>query len=425
MNTETYPKFPNKKTLSPCGDDVKNLGAHQALLNVNLPALMRMHDEGKATVAFPCNGKTYYFSRSRVEAMDHLLSGEKKRGITVTLILLNAPRFFDSFQEKELLDICIHPDFTWDDPQAFISAFPMNTEGRGYYQAFVEFLAKRYAGADNTMSCVRGLIVSNEINSQYIWGNAGEKTPEAYMKEYTETLRMTMESARRYYSNMRVYVSLDHHFNNTNDPLFPGRYYTGRQVLELLNRYSKENGDFDWGVAWHCYPENLFYPDFYNDRTADFDFSTPRITFKNIEMLPTFLNQNVFLYHGQHRHIILSEQGFNAGQDSFTEKQCAAAYALAYQKIDQLPDIDMFMYHAYADNPHEFGLHLGLRRRNPDGSVGEPRPIYYCMRDMGTEREGEWIQKARSFIGDELYERLLHPVIYAGERQSLDLDFDN
>ena len=133
MNTESYPKFPNKKTLSPCGDDVKNLGAHQALLNVNLPALMRMHDEGKATVAFPCNGKTYYFSRSRVEAMDHLLSGEKKRGITVTLILLNAPRFFDSFQEKELLDICIHPDFTWDDPQAFISAFPMNTEGRGYY----------------------------------------------------------------------------------------------------------------------------------------------------------------------------------------------------------------------------------------------------------------------------------------------------
>ena len=128
----------------------------------------------------------------------------------------------------------------------------------------------------------------------------------------------------------------------------PLRYYRGRDVIDYLNKYSKENGDFDWGVAYHPYPENLMYPDFYNDRSAVFDYGTERITFKNIEMLPAYLSQEQFLCKGRERRIILSEQGFNSrNEDPYTLKQGAASYCLAYQKVKMLPTIDMITHHAY------------------------------------------------------------------------------
>ncbi len=422
MNNEPYPVFRHKKALQPCGDDSLVLGVEQAVYNVNLPALMSFRRTSES-ICFVCEGKEYYFHASQVRNLDVVMREQKKKNITVTLILLNSPFLFGSMQEKKLLDICIHPDFSWEDPGAFISAFPYYTEGRSYYRAFVEFLAERYAGTNPDLSCVRGMIVSNEINSQYVWGNAGEKTPEEYVQEYEKILRLTAEAARKYFRNMRVYVSLDHLFNISLDSTLPLRYYQGRRVLELLNEYAKREGDFDWSVAYHCYPENLYYPDFYNDRSADFYFSTPRITFKNIEMLPAFLHQDRFLFHGKPRHIILSEQGFHAEEDGFIEDQGAAAYALAYKKIEALPDIDMFMCHSYTDNEKEFGLHLGIRRAGKDGKPGKPRKIYYCMKAMGTEEEIFWVSWARDFIGNTLFDRLLSPVIHKEDRADESQEF--
>ena len=422
INTESYPVFKSKKTLQPCGEDSSVLGVEQAVYNVNLPALMSLYRTPE-TIGFSCEGEEYYFHVSQVSRLDDVMRAQKKKNITVTLILLNSPYLFDSMKEKALLDICIHPDFSWEDPDVFISAFPYFTEGRRYYQAFVEFLAKRYAGTDSNLSCVRGLIVSNEINSQYIWGNAGNKTPEEYVQEYEKILRLTAKASRKYYQNMRVYVSLDHLFNISLDPSLPLRYYQGRKVLELINEYAKREGNFDWSVAYHCYPENLYYPDFYNDRCAEFYFSTPRITFKNIEMLPAFLRQDRFLYQGRPRHIVLSEQGFHAEDNCFSEDQGAAAYALAYKKIEALTDIDMFMYHSYIDNEKEFGLHLGIRRIGDEGKPGKPRKIYYCMKAMGTDEESFWVSWARDFIGHELFDRLMHPVIHLEEKADESLNF--
>lgn len=419
-----YPQPDTIKALAASGEDLRILGIKQSLININLPAFMTLQ---KNEDSFPyfCNGRTFYFVKKEVEKLDQYMKETYEYGIIVTGILLNSPKLFDSQKEEELLSKVVHPSYDRQDSSAYISAFNMETEeGQEYYKAFLEFLAERYAREDGRYGRMCGFIISNEVNSQYVWGNAGEMEVADYVKEYSVALRLAWLSARKYYSNFRIYVSLDHFWTSTLKPEFPKRFYKGRDVIDYLNQYSKEEGNFDWNIAYHPYPENLMYPDFYNDRSATFDFSTTRITFKNIEMLPAYLSQPEYLYEGKPRRIILSEQGFNSRGDRFSEKQGAAAYCLAYEKARKIDTIDLMTHHAYVDNRYEFGLNLGIRRLNDDDTVGEPKPIYYVMKDMDTEKEKEHMDRARAFIGEELYESILNPVIlYADADKSKENEF--
>lgn len=416
--------FRNKKALSCGNEDLKILGIEHTLLNINLPALM-WAEEREDALPFTCQGKEYWFDRKHVEEIDRELQYAWSYGIAATAILLNSPQRFGSHEEEALLKKVIHPDFEWEDKNAFISAFPMETEdGRNYYRAFVEFLSDRYMRDDAKYGRITGYIVSNEVNSQCIWGNAGEKTVEAYTKEYTKALRLTWEASRKYWEDAQVFLSLDHCWGESFYPTRPLSAYRGKDIVDLVLRYGKEMGDFGWGIAYHPYPEDLNYPDFYNDRIPKFYFDTKQITFKNIEVLHSYLAQEAFLYEGQMRPIILSEQGFNSRQDELTELQGAAGYTLAYQKMKRLPGILWMTHHAYMDNPKEFGLHLGIRERNEDGTPGRKRPIYEAMRDMGTEREAERVAWAREFIGEALYRQLECPVVHeCDEDRSKEMEF--
>jgi hypothetical protein len=221
-----------------------------------------------------------------------------------------------------------------------------------------------------------------------------------------------------------VFLSLDHCWGEAFDHKRPGGSYRGRDIVDLVNRYGKELGDFGWGIAYHPYPEDLRYPDFYNDRIPEFYFDTKLITFKNMEVLHAYLGQPEFLYRGERRPIVLSEQGFNSRETAFSEMQGAAAYVLAYEKMKKLPGILWMTHHAYMDNLKEFGLHLGIRERNADGTPGRKRPIYEAMRDMGTQREQERVAWAREFIGEALYAELESPVVHAQDRdQAQDMEF--
>lgn len=419
-----YPQPDTIKALAAYGEDLKVLGVKQSLININLPALMTLKDDGN-TFPYLCNGRAFHFVKEAVGKLDRYMKETYEYGILVTGILLNSPKLFDSQKEEALLSKVLHPKYDWKDSSAYISAFNMETEeGQEYYKAFVEFLAERYGREDGKYGRMCGVIISNEVNSQYVWGNAGEMEVADYVKEYTVALRLAWLGARKYYSNFRIYVSLDHFWTSTLKPELPKRFYKGRDVIDYLNKYSVEEGNFDWNIAYHPYPENLMYPDFYNDRSASFDFSTTRITFKNIEMLPAYLSQPEYLYEGKPRRIILSEQGFNSRGDSYSEKQGAAAYCLAYEKARKLDTIDLMTHHAYVDNRYEFGLNLGIRRLNEDDTIGEPKPIYYVMRDMDTEKEKEHIDRARAFIGEELYDSILNPdILYADADKSKENEF--
>jgi hypothetical protein len=101
--------------------------------------------------------------------------------------------------------------------------------------------------------------------------------------------------------------------------------------------------------------------------------TTPRITFKNIELLPDYFARRELLFEGRPRRIILSEQGFHTPKGTNGETLQAAAYAYAYKKIESIPGIDAFILHRHVDNAHEGGLLLGLRGMTPNGTESRPR----------------------------------------------------
>ena len=423
-NALPYPQPDCIKALYGTDEDIRELGLHQTPCNINLPAVMTTQP-APDDIAYEHDGKTYYFIREKIAQFDQIISHAAEQGCLITMILLNSPRLFDSAKEKALLNQCLHPCYDWNSPDAYISAFNMRTEeGQSCYRAFVEFLAERYTRPDKKYGQVAGAIISNEIDSQYVWGNAGEMTVEEYTKEYLCAMRQAWLCGRKHCAHFRVYLSLDQHWcGSVHNPRYPLRYYQGRQVVECLAAHEKATGEFPWHIAYHPYPEDLRWPDFWHDRAPNFTFSTPKITFKNMEVLEAYFTQPHLLYRGQSRRIIFSEQGFNS-QDgalqALTEKMAAAGYVLAYMKARNMKTLDMFMHHSYVDNPHEFGLNLGVRRYDPDAPrhAGEKKPIWYAIADMDTDREPERIRMARQFIGEELFDYLLDPPVEYGDRDT-------
>ncbi len=415
-----YPKLRSIKTFGADRDIMEELGIEQARYDINQTMMMTAFPT-ENTIPFEHNGRTYYFLRDAVEKVDELMRSSPIQ----TPILLNCPRLFESTGEVALLDACIHPDYDWTEPTAFISAFNVETEeGLGYYGAFCEFLADRYKIEQNGCGRVVGFIISNEVCSQYMWGNAGEMPVEQYAAEYTQALRTAWLCGKKHIECFRVYISLDHHWCNASQtPRYPLRTYPGRDIVEQVNANATRDGDFYWGIAHHPYPENLSYPDFWNDRMADFTFSTQKITFKNMEVLEAFLSQEKFLYRGEPRRILFSEQGFNSRDgelQELTEQQAAAGYVLAFMKARKMKTCDMFTHHAYIDSPHEFGLNLGMFRYDaskPNGR-GEAKPVYASIKAMETPDEPAAVEKARDVIGPALFDYLLDPPLLYGDRDT-------
>jgi len=421
-NIEPYPRPDTIKALHASDEDRRCLRIGQETYNINLLAIMTLNPEG--AICYERGGYFYYFIRERVEAIDRHMIRAYEMGVLPTFILLNAPRLFHSTGERALLEAAVHPAYDWNYKMAYISAFDMRTEeGQRYYRAFCEFLAERYTRPDHAYGRAGGAIISNEVNCPYIWGNAGEMAVEDYAREYAQALRQCWLAGRKHAAYFRVYASFTHHWTGTHDPREPLKFYQGRALLDAIADWAKRDGDFDWHMAYHPYPEDLNAADFWHDRSADFTFSTSRITFKNMEVLEAYMSQERFLYRGEPRRVIFSEQGFNSVDGplrELSEKDGEAGYVLAYMKARNMKTVDMFFHHAYTDNPHEFGLNLGIRRYDAGAEMnaGEKKPIYGAVRDMDTPAEAERVAKARAHIGETLFDYLLDPPLVMGDRDA-------
>lgn len=385
-----YPVVDTKKGLQVSDYvDARELGVKHSAINVNQgDFLMPAFVEGD-TLEFPYEGRTFFFRRSHVESMDDIFRGLTELGCVITFILLNSPHWRCPI-DPAFWEIIKHPAYTGKaaDGTGLISAFNLVTEeGLAYYRAFIAFLTHRYTREDMAYGRVVGMIVGNEVDAGYIWCNAGEMDMETYVREYATALRVTWQTAASVYASMRVYVSLDHFWTiaMNQESL---RYYKPRDMLETLNRLATEEGQIPWHIAFHPYPEDLNYPDFWNDKLATPDDDAPIITFKNLEVLARFIHRPELLLEGQRRRIILSEQGFNSHWTPESEVLQACAYGRAYRKVMEIPEIDSFILHAHHDNRYEFGLNLGLWRRKKEGDgMDAPKPMYYVFKAIDRKDE--------------------------------------
>lgn len=377
-NVYPFPNPGSKKGLQI--SDIKDavyLGVKHVALNISIGDLLRRVPT-EETETYIYDGREYYIDKKIVSGHDRHIKAMTDAGILVNLILLNGKRWEVSMPE-DMKSVLLHPDY---DDEGTLSGFNVLTDdGVRHYEAFVAFLAQRYSRPDAAFGRINGMIISNEVTSQWVWGNSGEKTVEEFAKEYTTALREAYLTAAKYSSAIRVYVSMDHFWGCGMDVNQPKRYYGGLPLLTEITKLSHAEGNFPWNIAHHPYPQDLTKPDFWNDDLATFTPDTEIITFKNLRVLADFLYKEENLYNGARRRVILSEQGFNSKWTPESEVLQATAYGRAYRTVMEIPEIDSFILHAYRDSKEEFGLNLGILRRKPDSDeVDRPKPAYYLFR---------------------------------------------
>lgn len=411
-NPDPLPETSTKKGLQvQLTDDAEQLGIQHAALNLDLAAIMLLDSaDPDAEIAFEHGGRTYYFDAGAVAAFDRQIKPLTDDGILVNVILL---LYRHPNEPNSAAEVLIHPDASTEPGAGPVFGFNTETaDGVRYLTAALEFVAQRYGRADHRYGLASGYVVGNEVNAQWTWSNAGEKTLTEFVDGYTRAVRLVSLATKSSFRAARTYLSLEHHWNllppGNPDPEQPTRTYRGRDLVDEFNRVAKQGGDFDWQVAYHPYPEDLFDPAFWDDESATGSPDTPRITFKNIEVLPAYLDTEEFRFGDEPRRIILSEQGCNTpgSGDALTEEAerlQAACYALAYYKIKFLPSIDSFILHRHVDHRQEGGLNLGLWAA--DHGVDFPaaplrtKAIYDVFAGIDTARSTEATEFALPVIG--------------------------
>ncbi|MEN9674877.1 MAG: hypothetical protein RIS76_773 [Verrucomicrobiota bacterium] len=403
-NPQPFPPAASKKGLQvQMVEDALALGVKHAALNFNLAQLIDP-SLGTNNPGWDHAGKTYRFHRSYLEALDQQIRPLSEHGVIVSLILLNYVS-----ADPEVRRILQHPGYSTNCPN-HLSAFQASTsEGRDWLVASMEFLADRWSRPDSRHGRVWNWIVGNEVNSHWFWANMGRVGLEEFADDYLRTVRVVHAAVRQSSDHARVYVSLEHHWNLR----YPGgddqQAFPGRAFLDYFSRRAREGGDFDWNVAFHPYPENLFEPRTWKDASATGDWqTTPRITFRNLDQLMVYLERPELQYRGRTRRVILSEQGFHTPDGPDGEAIQAAAYCYAWRRVAALPGIDSFILHRHVDHAHEGGLNLGIWRRAP-GSVatpGERKKLYDVFLRADTPRADDAFAFALPIIGITRWEEL-------------------
>jgi hypothetical protein len=394
---EPYPTASSKKGLQVADvPDAISLGIKHAALNVTLGSYIDLAG-APDSIPFETQGRTFHFRRAEVLGLDQRIRELSDRGILVTLIL-----YYVRTHNPELDALMLHPHYSPDAPN-HISAFNVtNEKSTELLEACFEFLASRYSRPDHQFGRAVNFIVGNEVDSQWYWYNMGKVDLPKFIEQYARAVRLCHTAVRKFSATDRVFISLDHFWTmHLVDPI-AGHVFAAKPLVEGLHKLIASQGDIDWNIAYHPYPEDLFNPRFWLDKTATHSPDTKRITFKNIEILPEFLKTPPMLCDGKPRHVILSEQGFHTPDKPDGEAIQAAAYAYAWVRVNRTPGIDAFILHRQIDSPQEGGLHLGLwwsPETNPHGHVKAKKQIYEVFQAADTPQWQQAFKFALPIIG--------------------------
>jgi len=365
-------------------DDYKALGIHNCTKNIVLTRLCSPKP-GEDTFPHEFNGRTYHIRRQPLRDLDRAMVEMDELEIVVSAIILIG-------KNTEMT----HPDCA---PQG-IWAMPNMAErdGWNYYAAGMDFLAQRYSRPDRKYGRITHWIMHNEVDAGWVWTNAGEKPLHTYFDLYYRSMRTAHATARRYGVAGNVLIPLTHYWTRAHNHLC----YHPRDMIELFQERSVAEGDFDWGLAYHPYPENLRDPRTWEDEKATFSFDTAYITPKNLEVLDAYMRQPRMLFEGKPRTVVLSEQGSNSRdhtEESYRDQ--AAGLVYTWLKFEKLDTFESYIHHRWMDaRPgDEGGLLLGFWTNLPDENPRHrKKPAWEMYRVLGTDRQQEAIDYARQII---------------------------
>ena len=291
-----------------------------------------------------------------------------------------------------------------DSPNSFSVAHNvMDPVGLAHYRGALEYLGEFFSDPSGDNGEIFRFTIGNEVDSHWFWYNVGDIELDELIDIYLVACRIADLALRSRHPDIRIKLSFTHHWDGMNQagPLRAGK---PKEILDRFAERARAEGDFPWALNIHPYPENLRDQEFWNDTTATDDFDTRRITFKNLQVIRRYLQREAMLFQGNVRPITLGEQGFDVVEDGNESKENVQAAALAYsfKIVEQIPDIEAYLYHRQTDHPNENNLLFGLWAGNPD----EPdvhqsyrkRPSWYVMRDYGTPNESATLDPYLAFL---------------------------
>ncbi|MBF0431110.1 MAG: hypothetical protein HQK83_07520 [Fibrobacteria bacterium] len=334
-------------------DDAIALGTKHVHINIGLGRFVVRGVSTKYRINV--NGETVYFSEEFVNILDSEIKKFTDNNINVFIVLLNYVGKNDSSSLRP-------PGFVVADetkPGHWAGFNVTSGQGIKYLRGSVEFLADRYTREDKKYGQICTIILGNEINMHYAWYNLGEVSNESLLEQYHTAMRITDISMRKHHRLLRQHVPTAYYWDSTwHSPTWG---ISARNLYKGLQERSEAGGNFPWNLAIHPYPVNLFFATWWVDPSPIRSFSTLQLTMKNIEVLPVFLRHENIRYKGDLRGIDITEQGYHNMDTSLAEqKMQAAAYACAFNKVKNMPEIGAYIYHRHVSDTAEGGLDLGL-----------------------------------------------------------------
>ncbi|WP_047419474.1 DUF5722 domain-containing protein [Cellulophaga sp. Hel_I_12] len=375
--------------------DLTELDIKSMKLNLLLNGVLSLNP---TSLTHEFNGKTYNISPNFVAGFDARIKRLSDNDIKAAFVLLIPI----NIGNEELRRIFVHPDASLG---LYSMANVATEEGVEYYAAAVDFLAQRYSRPDKLYGRLDQWIIHNEVDAHTSWTHAGQKPVNLYTQIYDRSMRMVNYTIRKYNPTAKVFGSFTKHWNSK--PVSEVNFRS-KEILDVLNRLSKKEGDYEWGIGWHSYPTNLFNPKVWEDPIAQtqLNFNTPQITPRNLEMIDAYVRQKEVLYNGKKvRTILLSENGFSsntARNANANETTQAAALAYFWKKTNQrLPSIENIQLHRWVDNPNEAGLEFGLWTVL-DGTIegfDQKKEGWFVWNAAGKANENTVFEPYKSVIG--------------------------
>lgn len=331
-------------------NDLQNLGIHQCTYNVLVGTLCQ---GGGGSIAYQYNGKTYNFSKAIVGQYDSLVPKLNKRGIQVTLVILN---------NRSGDPTLIHP-LSRDSLSANYYAFNTAEQaGVEKLEAVASFLAQRYSG--NGHGTVDNWVIGNEVNARADWNYMSAVDVTTFADEYAKAVRIFYNGIKSENGNARVYISVDQQWAKSANAAL---YYGSKDFLNTFNSIMLTGGNIDWDVAVHPYDVPLYDPVAWGATgRVQHSQSTAYITMQNIDVLTDYLSQSSLLApKGNVRSVICSEQGYTSLQG---ENIQAAAVVYGYMQAMANQHIDAFILSRELDDAGEIGQGLANGIVNLNGT---------------------------------------------------------
>lgn len=397
---------------------LQDLGIQQVVYNMDIGEICSAASAPGA-VAFPYNGKTYYFDGEVLGRYDSTLRSLNRFGMQITLVLLNGG---EGLYGQDLIHPLAKGEKTGEsegaeetqEGEATVEAdcpgYALNVadeEGAAHLKAIGAFLGQHYSGKAGCGQ-VDNFIIGNEVNARTSWWYTSSDSLEVNVNSYVKAFRILYNELKGMNANVRVYNSIDQEWNRKSNP----GSFLAKEYLDRFNYFMNREGNIDWGLSYHPYNSPLYDPYAWNGPSVwvKDSITTPYITMQNIDILIDYMNRDEFLNpEGEVRSISLAEIGYTS---AFGDEKQEASIAYGYLKAASLPDVDAFMLFRQTDEAYEMESHLALGLYDLNGNK---KPSYEIYKKLGTADEAEAKERASEIIGMDIDEMINENIMWTRE----------